>query len=233
MGIKTQRRLRVLGWTAALLVFVIVLPYVLMWIFQVHFTVGEMMHRMGFYGFVAYLTVTLACTAIGFGILWEAAGRHRQHASWPSGATASRKSAFSFLFAYFAAATAAANGISSWTVAAQSQVFIVLYLSGAFGIIAILGNWFNGRIGRSMMSLRLDADNVSADKAVTVLSNQDRVSVVYANGRIEELPISAVKDQAELSPFFDNIVSSSVQPDNGIVFLVSECGEVYKKGQEA
>lgn len=212
-----------------MLVSVVVLPYVLIWIFQLHFTVNEMVHRLGINGLVIFLIFTLACGAIGFSILWVAAGRHRRHASWPFSATVSRKSSYCFLFAYFGAATATSNGIPSWTVAAQSQVFVVVYLSGAFGIIAILGNWFNGRIGRSMMSLRLEEDDVSADRAVTVLPNQDRVNIVYANGRIEELPISAVKDQAELSPFFDNIVNSSVQPDSGIVFLVSECGEVYKK----
>lgn len=205
-----------------------ILPYLLLYVSQLSYSVQEMAHRLGVGALIALSIFTLGSVAVGFGVLWKAAGLHQQHASWPSGAVASRKSAYGFLLGYFGAATAIANGIPSWTLASQSRVFVIVYLGGGFGIVTVLSAWFSSRIGRKMMSVRLYEDNVSAEPAVTLFANGASVRVVFADGRMRDSPQSEVRDHTDLRPFLDKVVSASPQPDQDAVLLLTECGDIYR-----
>jgi hypothetical protein len=228
MQIKVRRWFGLLGLSALWFAIVMILPYLLLYVSQLSYSADAMVNRLGINALITFSIFTLGSIAAGFGVLWIAAGLHQQHASWPSTAVASRKSAYGFLFGYFGAATAISNGIPSWTLAAQSRVFIVVYLGGGFGIVTVLGAWFTSRIGRKIMSLRLDEDKVSAEPAVVVLASSDSVRVVFADGCIRDMPKSEVRDHVELRPFFDKIVSASAQPDQDTVLLLTECGDIYR-----
>lgn len=217
---------KLLVWSVLSLANVVLWPYAFMWVSNIHFHWNELIHRMGTGDLVYSAIAALVFPAVAFGLLWRAAVRHQQHASWPTRATASRKCSYLLFFGYAIAATIAANGITSWSFAAQAQVFTAVYLAGGFAVVAVLGTWIADRIGRSIMTCRFNKE-VSRQPAVSVLPDGEAVRLVFADGRHEDIPGTRFKDKKEISRLFDNIVTASWQQAQQRILLVTECGDIF------
>ena len=191
-----------------------------------NFSWPQAMERLGIESLVFLLIIAVVFLTVPFFCLLSAAARHHQHASWPPGNAVSRKCALWLLPGYFSVATIASNGIPSWSQSAQWQVFTSLYLIGAFAVVTV-GIWIADHIGRSRMKWRFGTRKVPRARAVSIVSHQGSVQVVLADGQTVNVPTDEFKAKKELSTFFDNVVSASLQQHDQQILLVTECGDVF------
>jgi hypothetical protein len=174
---------------------------------------------------VGLAIAALACVVVSFGLLFWAAARHEQHASWPTKAIASKNCRYLLFFSYAIVATTAAEGITSWSIAAQSQVFFAVYLAGGFAITMVVGTWIADRIGRSIMALRFNKD-ISRYPAVSVLPDSAPVRLIFADGHNEEVSETKFKDKRQIR-FFETIVTAAWQRAQQRILLVTESGDIF------
>jgi hypothetical protein len=214
-------------WFLLSLANVVLCPYAFLFLSNLKFHWNDMRHRMGT-DLVVLALATLAFPVVAFGLLWWAAARHQKHASWPTRATASRKCRYLLFSGYGIAATITANGIPSWSIAAQSQVFIAVYLAGGFAVSIVLGTWIADRIGRSMMVVRFNKP-VPRSPVISVLADSDPVCLIFADGSTESVPETNFKDKKEILPLLDTIVAAASQRDRQRILLVTESGDIFTR----
>jgi hypothetical protein len=198
---------------------------------DISFSFHRLWVRAGAEAVFFFLILALACPAFAFYRIRQAASRHQEYASWPSRATVSKRCGYLIAVAYFAAATLAANGSPSWTNTAQIQLFVILYVLG-IASAAAFGVGIADRIGRELMASRF-GKKVGKRPAVSIFSDHDNgVYVTFADGRIERIFETEIRDKREMSTSFETIVNASRQPSKHRILLLSEFGDVFASTTE-